>query len=145
MAALDETKFGVAPPGMGSEPAVALLTNTNLDRKVCSAVAPFRCLAAMPPEGSTRAGILPGCPSLGRGSRVAEVGFEPRTFGSVNSRSNHLDHLAPNLDRYTPAEGYSTSSIRTMLRNSHISYLQGRPPYYLKEARELGYYQVVQA
>ncbi|KER32172.1 hypothetical protein T265_01783 [Opisthorchis viverrini] len=48
-----------------------------------SAVAPFRCLAAMPPEGSTRAGILPGCPSLDRGSRVAEVGFEPRTFRLV--------------------------------------------------------------
>ncbi|KER33543.1 hypothetical protein T265_00652 [Opisthorchis viverrini] len=58
-------------------------------------VAPFRCLAAMPPEGSTRAGILSGCPSLDRGSRVAEVGFEPRTFRSVNSRSNHLSHLAP--------------------------------------------------
>ncbi|KAG5442805.1 hypothetical protein CSKR_112268 [Clonorchis sinensis] len=48
----------------------------------------------MPPEGSTRAGILPGCPSLDRGSREAEVGFEPRTFRSVNSRSNHLSHLA---------------------------------------------------
>ncbi|KER19489.1 hypothetical protein T265_11748 [Opisthorchis viverrini] len=34
----------------------------------------------MPPEGRTRAGILPGCPSLDRVSRVAEVGFEPRTF-----------------------------------------------------------------
>ncbi|KER22233.1 hypothetical protein T265_09625 [Opisthorchis viverrini] len=29
----------------------------NLNKR--SAVAPFRCLAAMPPEGSTRAGILP--------------------------------------------------------------------------------------
>ncbi|KER24476.1 hypothetical protein T265_07845 [Opisthorchis viverrini] len=45
-----------------------------------SAVAPFRCLAAMPPEGSTGARILPGCSSLDRGSRVAEVGFELRTF-----------------------------------------------------------------
>ncbi|KER22499.1 hypothetical protein T265_14836, partial [Opisthorchis viverrini] len=43
-------------------------------------VAPFRCLAAMPPEGSTSVGVLPGCPSLDRGSREAEVGFEPRTF-----------------------------------------------------------------
>ncbi|KER23621.1 hypothetical protein T265_08522 [Opisthorchis viverrini] len=34
----------------------------------------------MPSEGSTRAEILPGCPSLDRGSRVPEVGFEPRTF-----------------------------------------------------------------
>ncbi|KER30906.1 hypothetical protein T265_02721 [Opisthorchis viverrini] len=27
-----------------------------------------------------RAEILPGCPSLDRGSREAEVGFEPQTF-----------------------------------------------------------------
>ncbi|KAG5454445.1 Heteroproteinous nuclear ribonucleoprotein L, partial [Clonorchis sinensis] len=63
----------------------------NINR---SAVTPFRCLAAMPPEGSTRAEILPGCPSLDRGSREAEVGFEPRTLWSANSRSNHLRHLA---------------------------------------------------
>ncbi|KAG5446287.1 hypothetical protein CSKR_110327 [Clonorchis sinensis] len=44
----------------------------------------------MPQEGSTKAGILPGCPSLDRGSREAEVGFEPRAFRSVNWRSNHL-------------------------------------------------------
>ncbi|KER24671.1 hypothetical protein T265_07718 [Opisthorchis viverrini] len=36
---------------------------------ILSAVAPFRCLAVMPPERSTRAGILLGCPSLDRGSR----------------------------------------------------------------------------
>ncbi|KER26817.1 hypothetical protein T265_13932, partial [Opisthorchis viverrini] len=57
--------------------------------------APFRCLAAIPHEGGTRAGILRECPDLDRGSREAEVGFEPRTLWSVNSRSNHLDHLAP--------------------------------------------------
>ncbi|KER32508.1 hypothetical protein T265_12788, partial [Opisthorchis viverrini] len=62
-----------------------------------SAVTPFRCLAAMPHEGSTRTGILPGCPSLDRGSREADVGFEPRTFRSVNSRSNHLVHLTPGI------------------------------------------------
>ncbi|KER33715.1 hypothetical protein T265_00403 [Opisthorchis viverrini] len=77
------------------------LTQRNIDCTISSliikrsAVAPFWCLAAMPPEGSTRAGILPGCPSLDRRSRVAEVGFEPRTFRSVNSRSDHLGHLAP--------------------------------------------------
>ncbi|KER31393.1 hypothetical protein T265_02311 [Opisthorchis viverrini] len=54
------------------------------------AVAPIQCLIAMPSEGSTRAGILPGCPSLDRGSREAEAEFEPRTFRSVNSRSNNL-------------------------------------------------------
>ncbi|KAG5441528.1 hypothetical protein CSKR_109759 [Clonorchis sinensis] len=59
-----------------------------------SAVAPFRYLTAMPPEGCTRAGILPGFSSLAKRNREAEVGFEPRTFRSVNSRSNHLDHLA---------------------------------------------------
>ncbi|KER25608.1 hypothetical protein T265_14176, partial [Opisthorchis viverrini] len=46
-----------------------------------SAVAPFRCLTAMPPEGCTRAGILPGCQSLDRGSREAALGFELRTYG----------------------------------------------------------------
>ncbi|KAG5441448.1 hypothetical protein CSKR_107645 [Clonorchis sinensis] len=47
------------------------------------------CLAAMPPVGSTRAGILPGFPSLDRGSREAEIGFEPRTFRSF-SRETQL-------------------------------------------------------
>ncbi|KAG5453775.1 hypothetical protein CSKR_113832 [Clonorchis sinensis] len=45
-----------------------------------STVTPFRCLAVMPSEGSTKTGILPGCPSLDRGGREAGVGFEPRTF-----------------------------------------------------------------
>ncbi|KER33627.1 hypothetical protein T265_00518 [Opisthorchis viverrini] len=31
-----------------------------------SAVAPLWCITAMPPEGGTRAGILPRCPSLNR-------------------------------------------------------------------------------
>ncbi|KAG5442301.1 hypothetical protein CSKR_109882 [Clonorchis sinensis] len=52
------------------------------EKKPRSAVTPSRCLAAMPSEGSMRAGILPGCPSLDRGSREAEVGFQPRTFRS---------------------------------------------------------------
>ncbi|KER27850.1 hypothetical protein T265_05204 [Opisthorchis viverrini] len=59
-----------------------------------SDVTSFRCLTAIPPEGNTRAGILPGYPSLYRRSRETEVGFEPRNFRSVNSRSNHLGHLA---------------------------------------------------
>ncbi|KAG5446665.1 hypothetical protein CSKR_112978 [Clonorchis sinensis] len=53
-----------------------------------STVAPVPCLTAMPPEGSTRAGMLPGCPSLDKDSRETEIGFEPRKFWSVNSRSN---------------------------------------------------------
>ncbi|KER30303.1 hypothetical protein T265_13200, partial [Opisthorchis viverrini] len=68
-----------------------LSLNVQLSR---SAVAPIRCLAAMPHEGGTRARILSGCLSLDRGSREAEVGFEPRTFWSVNSRANQLSHLA---------------------------------------------------
>ncbi|KAG5448289.1 hypothetical protein CSKR_110460 [Clonorchis sinensis] len=56
----------------------------------------LRCLTAMPPEGCTRAGILPGCPSLDRGSGDAEFGFEPRTFRSGDSRSNLLSYLSPN-------------------------------------------------
>ncbi|KER24145.1 hypothetical protein T265_08133 [Opisthorchis viverrini] len=59
----------------------------------------------MPPEGSTRAGILSGCPSLDRGSRVAEVGFEPRTFRSFGplrkaSTAKQLEISAwwPNMD-----------------------------------------------
>ncbi|KER20112.1 LOW QUALITY PROTEIN: hypothetical protein T265_15390, partial [Opisthorchis viverrini] len=43
-------------------------------------------------EGSTKARILPSCPSLDRGSREADVGFEPRTFRSVNSWNNRLHH-----------------------------------------------------
>ncbi|KER19369.1 hypothetical protein T265_11835 [Opisthorchis viverrini] len=76
-----------------------------------SAVALFRCLPAMPPEGSTRARILPGRPSLDRRSRVAEVGFEPRTFRSVNSRSSHLGRLAQEeeLANYLKAQKSSPS------------------------------------
>ncbi|KER27017.1 hypothetical protein T265_05849 [Opisthorchis viverrini] len=38
-----------------------------------SVVTLYRCLAAIPLEGSTRAGILPGCSSLDKGSRETEV------------------------------------------------------------------------
>ncbi|KAG5452908.1 hypothetical protein CSKR_107455 [Clonorchis sinensis] len=61
----------------GDEQCSDLLSENQRNRL---AVAPFRCLAAMSFKGSTTAGILPGCPSLDRGSREAEVGFEPRTF-----------------------------------------------------------------
>ncbi|KER28759.1 hypothetical protein T265_04454 [Opisthorchis viverrini] len=71
-------------PVSGANPldAASKLSNGRFGehKQKLSAVAPFRCLAAMPPEGNTRAGILPGCPSVDRGSQVAEVGFEPRTF-----------------------------------------------------------------
>ncbi|KER24600.1 hypothetical protein T265_07791 [Opisthorchis viverrini] len=62
--------------------------------------------AAVPPGGSMGAGILPGRPGLDRGSRVAEVGFEPRTLRSVNSRSNHLSHLATQIYRQLQSSKY---------------------------------------
>ncbi|KER32786.1 hypothetical protein T265_01264 [Opisthorchis viverrini] len=63
-----------------------------------SAVTPFRCLAATPPEAGTRARILPGCPSLDRRNRDADVGLEPRTFQSVNSRFNQCAISSPCYD-----------------------------------------------
>ncbi|KER19075.1 hypothetical protein T265_12023 [Opisthorchis viverrini] len=42
-------------------------------KKNCEDVAPFRCLAAMPSEGSTMTRIMSSCPSLDRDSRKAEV------------------------------------------------------------------------
>ncbi|KAG5455256.1 hypothetical protein CSKR_106438, partial [Clonorchis sinensis] len=71
---------------VGSISALVLSLDSTAARFVRSAAAPLRRPNAMPPEGSTRAGILPGCPSLDRGSREAVVGFEPRTFCSVNSQ-----------------------------------------------------------
>ncbi|KER23940.1 hypothetical protein T265_08300 [Opisthorchis viverrini] len=56
--------------------------------KNLSPVTLFRCLTAMQPEESARAGILSGFSSLAKGIRETEVGFEPRTFRSVNSRFN---------------------------------------------------------
>ncbi|KER28732.1 hypothetical protein T265_04519 [Opisthorchis viverrini] len=53
-----------------------------LIRERHSAVTPFRCLAVMSPEWSTRTGIHPGRPSLNRASGEAEAGFQSCTFGS---------------------------------------------------------------
>ncbi|KAG5452966.1 hypothetical protein CSKR_111802 [Clonorchis sinensis] len=47
-----------------------------------------RCSNAMLPGGSMRAERLSGCPSLARGSRDADVGFEPRTLQSESLRFN---------------------------------------------------------
>ncbi|KAG5451189.1 hypothetical protein CSKR_102637 [Clonorchis sinensis] len=67
---------------------------SEMNKNNRSAVAPFRCLATMPPEGSTRSVVLPNCPSLDRRSRDTEIGFEPQTFQSENSCSTH-SHLTP--------------------------------------------------
>ncbi|KER19725.1 hypothetical protein T265_11573 [Opisthorchis viverrini] len=52
----------------GSNSASA--SRLTLSSKNHPVVTPFRCLAAIPLEGGMKAGILPGCPSLDRGSRV---------------------------------------------------------------------------
>ncbi|KER32128.1 hypothetical protein T265_12856, partial [Opisthorchis viverrini] len=55
-----------------------------------SAVASLRCIALMPLERRPGAGILPGCPSLDRRSRDAEVGFEPQTFRSHRAKAREI-------------------------------------------------------
>ncbi|KAG5441164.1 hypothetical protein CSKR_102740, partial [Clonorchis sinensis] len=67
---------------LGSRP-VLMIPSGGVGVGHRKAVTPFRGLAAMPPKGSARAEILPGCPSLDRGSREAEVGFGPRTLRSL--------------------------------------------------------------
>ncbi|KER20800.1 hypothetical protein T265_10738 [Opisthorchis viverrini] len=54
-----------------------------------STASPFRCLAVIPPEESTKAQVMSGCPSLDGRSRDAEAGFEPRTFRSLVWASAH--------------------------------------------------------
>ncbi|KER26734.1 hypothetical protein T265_06096 [Opisthorchis viverrini] len=72
---LPKSRQGNPEAEVGSEPRIfQSLSSVSFS---CSI---FRCLTAMPPDGCTRAGILLDCASLDRGSREAEVGFEPRTF-----------------------------------------------------------------
>ncbi|KER22729.1 hypothetical protein T265_14798, partial [Opisthorchis viverrini] len=58
-----------------------------------SAVAPLRCLAAVSPEGTTRVGILPGCPSLDRGRDR----FRTTDLPVSNLALQPLSNLAPML------------------------------------------------
>ncbi|KAG5455039.1 Protein disulfide-isomerase tmx3 [Clonorchis sinensis] len=83
------------------------LVNYKIHR---SAAIPFRFPPALPPERSTRAGILPGCPSLVRGSREAEVGFEPRTFWFFELGQSLARQRLKHLSRYRFAwtEAYTT-------------------------------------
>ncbi|KAG5442867.1 hypothetical protein CSKR_105185 [Clonorchis sinensis] len=83
----------------------------------CKAVTPFRCLAAMPPEGSTRSGIMPSCPSLDMGSREAKVGFEPRTF-AISSR----DQVCQVCDSYNAKTIGSHSGIHFELLHALVYY-----------------------
>ncbi|KER27964.1 LOW QUALITY PROTEIN: hypothetical protein T265_13682 [Opisthorchis viverrini] len=79
-------------------PGVSCLIRASNCRSAVTAVAPFRDLTAMPPEGSIRVGILPGYPSLDRGRREAEAGFVPRTFRSVILIVMEEQMLFENLD-----------------------------------------------
>ncbi|KAG5445739.1 hypothetical protein CSKR_113225 [Clonorchis sinensis] len=56
----------------------APLAQSGHPTKYC--YAPFQCLTTMPPEDCMKAEILPGRPSLDRGSREAEVGIIPRSL-----------------------------------------------------------------
>ncbi|KER29783.1 hypothetical protein T265_03692 [Opisthorchis viverrini] len=66
----------------GSIPAL-VLPSGGMAARHRKAVAPLRCLAALPHEGGTRAGILPGCPSLGRG-RARTMDFSVVRLWLVN-------------------------------------------------------------
>ncbi|KER25868.1 hypothetical protein T265_06779 [Opisthorchis viverrini] len=62
----------------------------------------------MPPEGSTRPGILLSCPSLDWGSREAEIGFQLRTFRPHTptiSRKHHGRTWAGILSGHPHPEG----------------------------------------
>ncbi|KAG5442134.1 Tumor protein p63-regulated protein 1 protein, variant 3 [Clonorchis sinensis] len=58
-----------------------------------SVIAPYWCIDAMQPEGRTKSRVPQGCPSIDRGSREAEVGFEPQTirFMQMAARSASRD------------------------------------------------------
>ncbi|GAA53475.1 hypothetical protein CLF_110324 [Clonorchis sinensis] len=104
VAAEEDLRFGQAivalTPSMAGELKLAA---KGLDSWYRSAVATFRRLNAMPPEGCTRAGILSACPSLDRGSREAEIGFEPRTFRPFAASQDEIcpDRPAVSIGRYT--------------------------------------------
>ncbi|KER23400.1 hypothetical protein T265_08725 [Opisthorchis viverrini] len=78
---------------------------------------PFRSLAALPPEGSTRAAILPSCLSLDRENREAEVAFKPITFCLMVTRENLTHEDQPGIRQ---GRGYVEHNL--ILRHMH-----GRP------------------
>ncbi|GAA56377.1 hypothetical protein CLF_110754 [Clonorchis sinensis] len=84
------------------------------NKKNPSAVTSFRCLAAMPPEESKRAGIFPDCPSLDKKIREAEVGFKPRTFRKVITRPNK----APGITDYSPSYGSTRNPDPDLLQEA---------------------------
>ncbi|KER19984.1 hypothetical protein T265_11371 [Opisthorchis viverrini] len=101
-------------------------------RKTRSVVALFRCLAAMPSKGSTRAGILPGCPSLNRGSREAEVRFRttdiPISKFALWAQSKWVPHKS--------IERYSSPPIVSIYRELENGSLFSRQEYHHHHQRQ---------
>ncbi|KER31787.1 hypothetical protein T265_02019 [Opisthorchis viverrini] len=100
-----------------SEEHLALFTLQMKKKDNRPTMASFGCLATRPPEGSTRVGILPVRPSLDRGSREAEVRFEPRPFRALTTepsspqRSGKFHQNKP-MGIYTPKECYCSITVR---------------------------------
>ncbi|KAG5448110.1 hypothetical protein CSKR_106390 [Clonorchis sinensis] len=86
MSAPDNTQMLLAKPMQHERSHQSQLL--GYEKRVINGVGKWReCPTAMPPEACTRAEILPGCPSLDRGSGEAEVGFKPRTFRETTMTS----------------------------------------------------------
>ncbi|KAG5441711.1 Y box binding protein 1 [Clonorchis sinensis] len=100
-----------------SQPSCFLLVawQDKVRSMIRSAVLPFRCITAMPPKGSARAGILPVCPSLAGSNRGAEAEFESRAFRSklTSVGSHNLQRLQPDAVRITRSPSCMTSLFNT--------------------------------
>ncbi|KER23270.1 hypothetical protein T265_14677, partial [Opisthorchis viverrini] len=92
-----------------------------------SAVIPFRCLTAIPPEGNTRAEILTRCSNLVRVSREAEVGFEPRIFRPcLVSKRKDTEKGTQQLYSEQASEGESKSyNDPTLLKRDFLTLIHG--------------------
>ncbi|KER30077.1 hypothetical protein T265_03444 [Opisthorchis viverrini] len=78
----------------------------------------------MPPEGSKRAGILLGCPSLDRGSREVEVRFAPRTSGLDYPGKSDLKKVPRvNLKAGLSKESESNSDCKTPAKERKCNFL----------------------
>ncbi|KER29351.1 hypothetical protein T265_04012 [Opisthorchis viverrini] len=111
------------------------LPNSSGVRINRSALTSFRCLAVILPEGSTRDGILPSWPNLDRGSREAEVRFEPRTLRcraqNSTNKPNHSVVIPFRFSTITPPEGAKEDetlrSYRHLDNNCHCAGTGFRP------------------
>ncbi|KAG5441619.1 hypothetical protein CSKR_107318 [Clonorchis sinensis] len=78
----------------------------------------------MPPERSTRAALLPGCPGLYRGNREIEVGFEPWTFQFHIEILQHSPKVPEGMDRkfYLDMRGLVICSVYANIIPPSLSY-----------------------